>query len=106
MALGDLFKGDTGKGIAIGLAAAALTPVLVPVVAGVGRPFARAAVKGGLLFYEKSRETAAEMGEVLDDLVAEARSEMEEGAQPDFSEEGAAPGEGAQEGSRRNEPGA
>ena len=42
------------------------------------RPLARAAIKSGLLFLNKSRETVAEMGEVVEDLVAEARAEIDE----------------------------
>lgn len=64
------------KVVAVGVAALALTPLLVPVLAGVGRPLARAAVKTGLVLAEKGREVAAEMGEVLDDLAAEARAEL------------------------------
>ncbi|MDX1656282.1 MAG: DUF5132 domain-containing protein, partial [Candidatus Competibacteraceae bacterium] len=74
----DLFKGDTVKGVAIGAAAATVATVLAPALAGVGRPFARAAIKSGIIFYEKSRETVAEMAEMVDDLVAEARAELEQ----------------------------
>lgn len=74
----DLFKGEVAKGLAVGLGAAALVPIVLPVLAGVGRPAARAALKGGIIVYEKSRETLAELGEMMDDLVAEVRAEMQQ----------------------------
>lgn len=61
-----------------GIAAIVLLPVLVPVVAGVGKPVAKAAIKGGILFYEKGKGVIAEAGESLEDLVAEARAELAE----------------------------
>lgn len=73
----DLLKNETTKGLAIGAAAAMLVPVILPAVAAVGRPLARAAIKTGIVMYEKGREAAAEVGEVIDDLVAEARADLE-----------------------------
>ncbi len=75
----DLFKGKATTGIAIGLGAAILTPVVISVLGGAARPLARAAVKSGIIVYEKGKETLAEFGEVMDDLVAEARAELEKG---------------------------
>jgi hypothetical protein len=80
--IGDAFKSDLGKGVLIGLGAVALAPVVLPAVAGVARPFAKAVIKGGLVVYEKGRETAAELGEAVDDPVAEARAELEQGWSP------------------------
>jgi hypothetical protein len=39
-------------------------------------PLAKSFVKGGILAYDKARESAAESGEPLGDLMAEARPEM------------------------------
>ncbi len=61
-----------------GIAAVILLPVLVPVVAGVGKPVAKAAIKGGILLYEKGKGVIAEAGETLEDLVAEAKAELAE----------------------------
>jgi hypothetical protein len=61
-----------------GIAAIVLLPVLVPVAAGVGRPIAKALIKGGIVFYEKSKGVIAEVGETLEDLVAEAKAELAE----------------------------
>jgi hypothetical protein len=67
-----------GQGIAIGIGVAILAPLALAIMAGHGRPLARAAVKTGLIFVEKGKETFAEVGEVVEDLVAEARAELEE----------------------------
>jgi hypothetical protein len=79
MALMD--KGFTGNlitGLAIGIGAAILAPIVIPAVAAVAKPLAKAALKGGLLLYERGKEAVAEAGEVIEDLVAEAKSEIAE----------------------------
>ena len=78
MAIEDFFKSGTGRGIAIGIGVAILAPLVLPTVARAARPLARAAIKSGLLLLEKGRETAAELGEVMEDLVAEAQAEIQE----------------------------
>ncbi|MBD2437715.1 DUF5132 domain-containing protein [Nostoc sp. FACHB-110] len=72
--LGDLTEGLGVTGI-IGIV---LIPILLPVVTGVGRPVAKAAVKRGLLFYEKSKEAIAEVSETWEDIIAEAKAEIGE----------------------------
>ena len=71
-------RGNVVTGLAIGLGVAVLGPVLVPLVASVAKPLAKAAIKGGLTLYEKGRETVAEAGEVIEDLIVESRSELAE----------------------------
>ena len=84
MALGDdllknpLSSGEMTKGFALGVGVALLAPMAFAAMSGFARPASRAALKAGILFYEKGRETVAELGEVLDDLVAEARHELQE----------------------------
>ncbi len=78
MSIENFFKNNTGKGFAIGIAAVVLAPVILPVVVQAARPLARAAIKSGILFFNKGRETVAELGEVVEDLVAEARAEIDE----------------------------
>ncbi|MGD8785296.1 MAG: DUF5132 domain-containing protein [Thioalkalispiraceae bacterium] len=78
MALEDAFKNGTGKGLAIGIGLAILTPVLLPVLARAAKPTARAALKSGMILYEKGQEAIAEFGEVVEDLLAEARAEHEQ----------------------------
>lgn len=65
-----------GTGVAIGLGALILVPAVLPVVGSVVKPLAKAAIKGGIILFEKSRELLAETQEVLEDLAAEARAEL------------------------------
>jgi hypothetical protein len=74
----DVLKGNVVTGLAIGIGAAILGPTVLPVLASVAKPVAKAAIKGGLVLFEKGKETFAEMGEVVEDLVAEAKSELSE----------------------------
>ena len=76
----DVFKGNVATGLVIGVGVAVLAPVLAPLVAAVAKPVAKSVIKAGIIFYEKGRETAAELGEVFEDLVAEARAEMQAAA--------------------------
>lgn len=76
-----MMKSETTMGIALGVGAALVAPMVLAGASGMGRPLARAAFKSGTVFYEKTRETLAEFGEVLDDLVAEVRAEHEAGEQ-------------------------
>lgn len=85
----DLLKNDTAKGVAIGLGAALVGVAAIPALMSVGRPFARVAIKSGLLFLEKGREAIAEAGEGLEDLVAEVKAELA-AEQAGFSAESAA----------------
>jgi hypothetical protein len=81
MAIENFFKSNMGKGIAIGVGVAVLAPLVLPTVARAARPMARAAIKSGLLLFEKGQETVAELGEVIDDLLAEAQAEIEQSKQ-------------------------
>ena len=74
--LDDLLKGNIGAGLLVGLGAAVLAPVIIPVVATIAKPLAKAAIKGGLIIFEKGKETVAEMTEVAEDLIAEAKAEI------------------------------
>jgi hypothetical protein len=77
MAVQDLFKSNLAVTVAVGVAAAVLIPVVLPVVARASKPFAKAVIKSGLIVYEKGREAFAEVSEVVEDVVAEARAEIE-----------------------------
>lgn len=72
----DMLKGNVVTGLAIGIGAAILTPILLPIVTGVAKPLAKSVIKGGIILYEKSRETIAELGETVEDLIAEAKAEL------------------------------
>lgn len=77
MALFDgLFKSNVATGLAVGIGAVMLAPVVVPAVARAAKPLAKAAIKGGLMLYVSGRETLAELGEVAEDVYAEATSEF------------------------------
>lgn len=84
MALEDIFKGFDGfdgveagpAGIAATIGAAILAPIVIPALAGVAKPLAKAAIKEGLLLSEKGKEFFAEAAEVFEDLVAEAKAEL------------------------------
>lgn len=71
-----MVRSDTLKGLAIGLGVAAAAPVVIASLFGASRPLARAAIKSGIILFEKGREAAAEFSEVVEDLVAEARAEV------------------------------
>src|ERR671913_1178223 len=76
-----LFDEDR-RGYIIG-AAAALAAVAVFREFGaefrdLGRPLAKATIKSGLSLIDRGRELAAHLGEVFEDLVIEARLELDE----------------------------
>ena len=91
----DLFEDLGIPGIAAGLGAVVLAPVLIPAVAKASKPVAKALIKGGIIAYKKSKSAIAETGEVLEDLVAEVKAELAEeelqqsfeSADPDFEED-------------------
>ncbi|MDJ0673844.1 MAG: DUF5132 domain-containing protein [Calothrix sp. MO_167.B42] len=57
--------------LAVGVGVAILAPVVFPLV----KPLAKAAIKGGVSLYEKTKGAIAETGEVIGDIVAEAKAE-------------------------------
>ncbi|MFP4132770.1 MAG: DUF5132 domain-containing protein [Halothece sp.] len=59
------------QSLAIGLGVAIVTPTVIPLV----KPFAKAAIKSGVGFYEKTKGAIAETGESIGDIVAEAKAE-------------------------------
>jgi hypothetical protein len=66
----------TGSAIAIGAGVVLLAPVVIPVVASVMKPLTKAVIKGGMLAYENARIAVAETKETIEDIAAEARSEI------------------------------
>jgi hypothetical protein len=73
-----IFKNNFVVGIAAGLAASVIAPLLIPAVKRGARPLAKSLVKGGAMLYEKSREAVADAGEMMEDVVAEVRAEAVE----------------------------
>jgi hypothetical protein len=70
--------GSLVTGFALGVGASYLIPDLLPAVGRVTRPAARALLRSGVQLYERSREAAAELGEMAGDMVAEAQAELEQ----------------------------
>jgi hypothetical protein len=83
-------KGNIVTGLAIGIGSSILAPVVIPILASVVKPMAKAAIKGGFLVYQKGLEVAAEAQEVVEDLVAETRAELEEASSGAVAAAGAA----------------
>lgn len=63
--------------ITIGVGAIVLTPILLPLL----KPVAKATIKTGVSFLEKTKGALAETAEVFGDLVAEAKAEAAAEAQ-------------------------
>jgi hypothetical protein len=78
----DVFEGGIGTGVAVA-GAVVLAPTVLPALARLLRPVAKAAIKGGLVLY---RETLAGVGDVAGDLIAEARAELEADDKPDAAD--------------------
>lgn len=74
MALEDIFEGNWGVGLAVA-GAAVLAPTVLPAVGRMVRPIAKTAIKTGMMIY---RETLAGVGDITNELVAEARAELDE----------------------------
>jgi hypothetical protein len=60
----------------MGVVGAMIAPAIAPVLRRAARPVAKSAIRGSYVLYEKGRVAAAEMGEKVEDLIAEARAEM------------------------------
>jgi len=84
--LEDVTKGLTSPtGLAVGIGAVILTPVLLPVVSSVARPLARAVLSTGIGLY---RQTVEPVSRAMTDLVSEARQELAAGSTSAAQEEG------------------
>ena len=64
-------------GLVAGVAATGLVKYLVPAFSGVGRPLIKGLIKTGLITLESGREKLAQASEVIEDLFAEVRAELE-----------------------------
>jgi F0F1-type ATP synthase membrane subunit b/b' len=79
----DMFKGaNIGTGLAVGVGVAVIGPLVTPIIAGILRPAAKAVVKAGIVAYDAGRESFAQLNEATGDIVAEARSEVNETRPP------------------------
>jgi hypothetical protein len=75
MALLDDALGNVGTAVLIGVGAALVAPVLLPLAGAVLRPVAKGLIKGGLYLADTAQEILAEGSEQLSDLVAEIQAE-------------------------------
>lgn len=66
------------------LATIVLLPVILPVAGKVAKPVVKAVIKGGILLYEQGKGVLAEVGETLEDIVAEAKAELAEAQNQDL----------------------
>ena len=87
----DLMEKAGKPGVIAGIGAVLLAPVIIPVVASVGKPLAKSIIKGGMVAYEKSKGTFAELGETWEDIVAEAKAELTEDQHTQIVEVSATP---------------
>lgn len=68
---------DDHKGWPIGIGLAVLAVSMAPKLMKAGRPLMKRAIKGYLTVQERAKEVAAESGERMQDLYAEAKHEHE-----------------------------
>jgi hypothetical protein len=73
----DLLKGSWGPAL-VGVGVALVAPTVLPAVGAALRPLAKGAIRGGVLLYDAVKETIAEAGEQVTDMVEEVRAEVEE----------------------------
>ncbi len=66
------------KGWPIGIGLAVVAVSMAPKIIKAGRPLVKRAIKGYLTFQERAKEIAAESGERMQDLYAEAKHEHEQ----------------------------
>jgi hypothetical protein len=74
------FKSNIITGLAAGVGATLLAPILLPMLARIVKPLTKSIIKTSITAYERGRESFAELSETVDDLVAEAKVELEAGA--------------------------
>jgi hypothetical protein len=67
--------------LAVGAGVVLLVPVIMPVVGAVLKPVAKAVIKGGVMAYEGAKVAVAETKETIEDIAAEAKSELNQAAE-------------------------
>ena len=96
--VGAVFEGGPATGIAIGAGALLLLPGLLPTIGRMVRPLAVAAIKTGMSVYNEASATVREMTE---DIMAEARAELEADGRATQDGRGASPSQSNAEQERR-----
>ncbi len=74
----ELMANPNAKALLIGATAVAVTPIVLPLV----KPALKATIKTSVTAFEKAKIAIAETGEVIADIAAEARAEVQSHAQP------------------------
>ena len=69
----DMFKGGGVTGIALGVGAVLLAPVILPAVGQIVRPLAKGVIKTGISAY---REVSAQVGKATGPIIDEAQAEL------------------------------
>ena len=82
--LEDLTKGPVPVLVGLGVAVAA--PNIIPAIASGLRPLAKVVVKSTLSLVDAVKEGITEVGEQVNDLVAETRAEMAHGGRDTMNE--------------------
>jgi hypothetical protein len=72
--IGSIFEGGAATGVVIGAGVVLLAPGLLTTVGRIVRPLAVGVIKTGMVVYTATAATLREAGE---DIVAEARAELE-----------------------------
>lgn len=67
--------------LAIGAGVVLLAPVVMPVLGAVLKPVAKAVIKGGVMAYEGAKVAVAETKETIEDIAAEAKSELSQASE-------------------------
>lgn len=68
----DIYHQNPATLIAFGMGAVVLGYTIISLL----KPLAKATIKTGVIIYQKTKETLAETGEQLADIVAEAKAEV------------------------------
>jgi hypothetical protein len=87
----ELARNPNTKALVVGVAAVAVTPIVLPLV----KPTLKATIKSGVTLYEKAKIAVAETGEVVADIAAEARAEVQTNSRQNAGLQSAASGSDA-----------
>ena len=71
-----LGNGLSVGGLAVGAGVVLLAPVVIPLLGAALKPVLKAVIKGGIMAYEGAKVSIAETKETIEDLAAEAKSEI------------------------------
>lgn len=104
LGIDDLIESKILAGVVVAAGAAILAPIVVPVVLGAVRPVVKSAIKAGIVLYERGTEATVELGEALEDLVAEARAELRAAAPSGEGEDASSPATAAKAPTSGSEP--